>query len=1115
MVDTDEVISATASAFKILNSPGSLREALQKILHELGEKCEAEHSYIVKNLSHAQGYKMVYELGWSKNSEPYYLDEYVSNNPLWDGTQVIERIHNEGYFHALAATKDSDNGGFSEIPKNHYENSCLLIPIYSYKKLWGLLGLEHGKPTPQFTNTSIALLKNFADSLGAVIYGLESRKNHLDCKRNYQRIIANIRDVVFTLDYGFNLMSLNGGWKRLSGFEIRHALGRSIFLFIERTYQDYFLRELESLVNGVILEISLDLPLITSSNSLRWVRIAVKRPTGKKQELFGTFIDIHQNKVNADRLRESHSAFKSLFNTVEDVLYIGDPGTKSFSIISEKVSSLGLSRDKFINDSSYWLDIVHPDDRELVEQCVNEAWSTGNLNLEYKILNDQGLTLWVENKSWMEYDGFGRPFRLHGRYSDITSVKTKELELIESEERFKAISENLPFPLLMCTPDSMDILYINEFFLTMISQNSSSIRSDFNIDDYVFHSDPAISIKKYIQDAVEIDNLEVLVHQDDGDNWHSLSSQKLPYKGGFVLTIILYNIHKRKLAELERIRLEEALHALDQTQISFSIEVEVRETYSKLLSTLIFFTKSEYGFLGEVLYDDSGKPYLRSNAIRNKECSEEIQRFIDKHSKDGFIFRGLDNLIGEVLLSGKSLISNNLNSGYSSNAVLPFGHPVLKRFLGIPIYKGEKFIGMVGLANKEKIYSQEDIDFLQPFMSSYANLISLVNENKQRVKAESLHQESENLYKILSDNVDDIVSLHDLELKTLYVSPSVQRVTGFLPNVLLGKNFFEYVAYKLDQGIDFEKYPKFVIPINHRVSGKTIQIEMIWKPLYNEQGELYSFLATSRDVTERESILVKLKETLDKEKELNQLKSRFIAMTSHEFRTPLATIFSSADLLEMILKQLDDQDIKARSLRHVEKISTQLSRLTHMVSDVLLMEQNSDGRLNVNLSHLNISEVILDTLQDSFSFDAANPCIHLDLPKRPVSMRSDRTWLTYIVKNIVENALKYSVGKDKMPRLTLRNREGRITLRIQDFGIGVPKGEQKFIFDPFYRSSNANGINGTGLGLSIVYELVLKLGGKIQFKSKENSGTTFSIVFPYELHNSTSRTRAKPSQTLR
>ena len=1102
MIDSDILLSTTSKAFSILRDSNDFEHSVARFLEEMGKSLNLDCTYIIRCLDAYQNGGMCYDYEWCNKDVDSRLKGVKSKILLSAKTgRIKERLLLDGCFHSNV---DPKYDFFAEFQGIRNMNACLLVPIYVNKGVWGVLGFEYSFSFPYFSDSSIILLKNLGISLGFLMLSRESKKQQLACEQKYRRIIENIRDVVFELDLDFRFIYLNGGWERLYGFSNEQSIGKSIFSFIENTFIDFFLSELEVLSSGVTLKISLDLPLITANDGLRWVRISVKRPVDGETSLLGTILDIHQNKLNMEKLRDSRSAFNSLFHTVEGLIFIGNPSTRSYSLISNRISNFGLRQEDFFNNPSYWYEIAHPDDRSQVEKFIHNSWIQDSQKLEYRIINIFGQTLWVENKTWLEYDLSGKPFRLHGRLSDITRTKSKELELVESEERFKVISENLPFPLIMCSLEKLEVLYINEFFLALISQGKSAVRQDFNLDDFVFRPDSSISVREYILDVVEIDNLEVLVREADGNHWYSLSSQKLPYNGGFVVTIILYNIHKRKLAEIERIRLEEVLVALDQTQISFSMEMEVRETYSKLLSTLIFFTKSEYGFLGEVLYDEHGSPYLRSNAIRNSECNEETQRFIDSHMEKGFVFKELDNLIGQVLVSGLSLISNEVGQYIRSNANMPKGHPQLKRFLGIPIYKGEQLIGMVGLANKQKLYSQEDIDFLQPFMSSYANLIGLVNENKKRVKAESLHKESENLYKILSDNVDDVVSLHDLQMNTRYVSPSIERVTGFFPQDLLNKDFFKYIHFTLPNSIDFENYPKFVIPITHKKSGEIIQIEMIWKPLYNNQGKLYSYLATSRDVTDRELILEKLNKTLNNEKELNQLKSRFIAMTSHEFRTPLATIFSSNDLLRRILGQLDERDIKSKSLKHVDKINSQLLRLNQMVTDVLLMEQNSDGRLNVNLSLLNFNDIIVETLQENFSFDATNPCVCLKLPKLSVYLKSDRTWLSYIIKNIVENALKYSKTSDRLPNLSLNKKKDTIVLLVQDYGIGVPKKEQKFIFDPFYRSSNASSIKGTGLGLSIVYELVLKLGGKINFKSKENLGTSFSIVFPYDTQNSSS-----------
>ncbi len=1111
-----EILAATIEAYSILQEAKKLSEAMPLVLKKLGEANSAERTYIFKNLYDGDGtFGISYQFEWCRNPERTSLGREELNFLPWRlfPDVAIRLQNNEPVSIPLVELEDNIfSGPFSES-----ENTWVtLFPIISKNKFWGFMGLNHHSQSDLPSESQTAVLYSFAQSIGHLLMGLRNYRRVLRSEKKHSRIIENIRDVAFKLDYGYHFVYLNPGWEKISGYTALESTGASIVDFVENAYHDFLKSELERMVQGEVAEFSLDLPFITQNAQLKWVKINIRKlKSSAENELFGTITDIHQSKLTADKLMENQSAFTSLFNTVEDVLYIGDPKGKNFVMVSDKVNRLGLCRKGFLYNSSYWLNIVHPDDRLLVDRHRDDFWNLGSFSLDYRVNNEHGITLWVNHKTWMEYDTSGQPLRVHGRYSNITSVKTKEIQLLESEERFKTISESLPFPLIMCTMDELDVLYINEFFLNIISQSTSSVSADFDIDDFVFHPDPAISVKDYIRNTVEIDNLEVLVKEVGGDSWYSLSSQKIPYHGGFVLTIVLYNIHKRKLAELERMRLAEILQALDQTQLNFSTEVEVQETFTNLLTTLIFFTRSEYGFLGEVLYDGQGNPYLKSNAISNSISNDHVHQFIQTHAPKGFEFRKLNNLIGEVLMSGKYLISNNVTRDErKSKDAMPHGHPELKRFLGIPIYKGDKFIGLVGLANKEKPYTQEDIDFLQPFLSSYANLISLVNVNKQKVKAESMQKESENLYKILSDNVDDIVSLHDLNLKTRYVSPSIERVAGFHPDILVGKDFFQFVDFPLDRSINFENYPRFVIPVRHKRLQKTIKIEMIWKPLYDENNRLYSYLATSRDVTERESILLKLKATLDKEKELNQLKSRFISMTSHELRTPLATILSSTDLLAMIIDKLGDNEIKHKSSNHIRKITGQLGRLTQIISDVLLMQQNSDGRINIDLSILDLNKVIMETLLDNFGSEAEGLAIKLDLPVEPVLIRSDLKWLSYIVRNIVENALKYSTGSERVPELTLRKKRSLIYITVQDFGIGVPEKEQKYIFDPFYRSSNVNGIKGTGIGLSIVYELVLKLGGHIDFRSKENKGTTITVSFPYERKNTSGRRRSGAAAKL-
>jgi len=377
-------------------------------------------------------------------------------------------------------------------------------------------------------------------------------------------------------------------------------------------------------------------------------------------------------------------------------------------------------------------------------------------------------------------------------------------------------------------------------------------------------------------------------------------------------------------------------------------------------------------------------------------------------------------------------------------------------------------------------------------------LIVSLNVNRQKRYAELLQKESESLYRVLSENIDDIVTLHDLDFKTVYASPSLEKVTGFKSEQFINKDFFNFFEFKLKENLDFTSFPRFIIPITHGISGKKIKLEMLWKPIYTEKGELKSYLAASRDVTERELVLEELKKTLEKEIELNQLKSKFISMTSHELRTPLATIQSSTDLIEIITAGVKDGMVQEGLMKQIRKIHFQLIRLTQIISDVLLSEKNSQGKLNYNQSNIDLNNLIIQLVLNQFSLSENEPKIQLDLGENTVILKSDPALLFHVIRNLIENALKYTPKNSPIPILKMIAREKFIEIQFIDFGIGIPKEETKFLLEPFFRASNVKNIKGTGLGLSIVNDLVKKLGGQLNFSSRENQGSTFTITIPKE-----------------
>lgn len=233
---------------------------------------------------------------------------------------------------------------------------------------------------------------------------------------------------------------------------------------------------------------------------------------------------------------------------------------------------------------------------------------------------------------------------------------------------------------------------------------------------------------------------------------------------------------------------------------------------------------------------------------------------------------------------------------------------------------------------------------------------------------------------------------------------------------------------------------------------------------------------------------------LNKEKELNEMKSRFISMASHEFRTPLTTINSSAGL---VAKYTTSEQQPMRE-KHVQRIKTSVQNLTNILNDFLSLEKLDSGSVTFKPEVFEVKTVLREVL-DLFELNlkpGQNLVINLDneLPQ----VYSDPHILKNILINLISNAIKYSAEGKTITLSGSKIPEG-ISISIEDQGIGIPANEQKNLFGRFFRAENASNIQGTGLGLNIVKRYLDLIDGSITFTSEENKGSIFTITFPTQL----------------
>lgn len=252
------------------------------------------------------------------------------------------------------------------------------------------------------------------------------------------------------------------------------------------------------------------------------------------------------------------------------------------------------------------------------------------------------------------------------------------------------------------------------------------------------------------------------------------------------------------------------------------------------------------------------------------------------------------------------------------------------------------------------------------------------------------------------------------------------------------------------------------------------------------QGLLIFFL----DVTQRHTAELESRAALDRQQELNDLRSRFVAMTSHEFRTPLTAIMSAQDLL----KNFNDRLPASQKLEIFDLIESSVRRMTHMLERVLLLGQADVNMLEFKPQQLDVKTLCQDLVAEARNQQPDSPChVAVEFSANLVDGLYDEKLLRHIFSNLLSNAIKYSPLGGEV-HLKVFAQGPHTVFEVSDQGIGIPPDELGHLFESFHRASNVGAISGTGLGLAIVKQSVDLHGGRIDVHSLPGQGTTFTVT---------------------
>jgi PAS domain S-box-containing protein len=298
--------------------------------------------------------------------------------------------------------------------------------------------------------------------------------------------------------------------------------------------------------------------------------------------------------------------------------------------------------------------------------------------------------------------------------------------------------------------------------------------------------------------------------------------------------------------------------------------------------------------------------------------------------------------------------------------------------------------------------------------------------------------------------------------------------------------------------IDYDNTPSTLTVIQDITEQKKNEIELknyrnhLEDIIKERTGELENLnIKLQEEIIKQKEAEEKVQQALAKEKELSDLKTRFISIASHEFRTPLATMYSSTELLELFYKN----DSSEKFLSQIDRIRNNIHHLTEIMDDVLVISRADAGKVKYEPAIVKIETFMKEIVEDTGVLLSKNHKLNYKLSITDEEIEIDEKLFKIVMMNLISNAIKYSPVGGTIGLEVAKNKN-KILFKITDQGIGIPAKDQKYLFEPFHRAENVGHIHGTGLGLAIVKKYVELHNGQIKIKTKINEGTTFTISIP-------------------
>jgi PAS domain S-box-containing protein len=663
-------------------------------------------------------------------------------------------------------------------------------------------------------------------------------------------------------------------------------------------------------------------------------------------------------------------------------------------------------------------------------------------------------------------------------------------------DTFEDLFSHLPVAVYRTTPGGR-IVAANAAFAELLGAERVEDLGDVDVRSLYVDAGVRPSMMERARGGASIAPEEIRIRRLDGRViWVRISSRGVLGADGDIEYYegVAEDVSERRAVNAELRRKNLLLDALTEMQNRYIAGVDPGVLFDRLLEDLLRTTRSEYGFIAQVLHDENGRPFLRSYAMSNIAWNEATRKLFAEHGPRGMEFHNLETLFGRVVTGKTAIVSNDPRQDPRGSG-RPEGHPPLDSFLGVPIPRGDDVLGMIALANRPGGYLEDMVDLLQPLVATVGSMISAIRTDAARLAAEDRERGQEQLYRAVIEYAAEAVVAFRDNGSIEAANPAAARMTGYDESEMVGRSITEFMP--VDDAGDYLALGKRALEQGTTVElevrdrhGNLIPVELSFGR--TEYGTEPITTAIVRNIAERRAIEAALRDAKEAAERTSRAKDDFLAGMSHELRTPLNAVIG----LSSILGREVYGPVNAKQREYVEQIEASGRHLLALINDILDLAKIEAHRLDAALEPVALGPLVASAVavvQETalskglrIGNDVAD-----DLP----FVSADPLRTKQILINLLANAVKFTEPGGEVG-IEGGVVDDRVLIAVRDTGIGIPADRIHDIFAPFEQldSSLARAHEGTGLGLALSRRLAELQGGELSVSSEVGVGSRFTLT---------------------